>query len=476
MKQTFPVTPPGRGIYCNRTLNLRSIRAIGFDMDYTLVHYKVEEWERRAYEHLRQRLVTLKWPVEGLAFDPQLCARGLVIDAERGNVVKANRFGYVMRAYHGTQPLEHDAWRKAYARERVDLSDPRWAFLNTLFNISEGCMYMQLVDLLDQRKLPDVLGYADLYRVVRRSLDEAHMEGQLKAEIVGAPERFIELDEELPLALLDLKHAGKKLLLITNSEWEYTAPVMSYALDRFLAAGTTWRALFDLVIVSARKPDFFTARIPIHQVVTDSGLLRPFPAKLEEGSVYHGGNARTVEKHLECSGDDILYVGDHIFTDVNVSKSVLRWRTALVLRELEEEQGALGRFRDDQAHLNELMAQKEELEYQSCQARVQVQRAKERYGPAPSAKVSELDRRMGDLRRQLQDLDVAIGPLAKASGELVNPHWGPPMRAGSDKSHLARQVERYADIYMSRVSNFLFQTPFVYLRSPRGSLPHDPLS
>jgi hypothetical protein len=26
---------------------------------------------------------------------------------------------------------------------------------------------------------------------------------------------------------------------------------------------------------------------------------------------------------------------------------------------------------------------------------------------------------------------------------------------------------------MSRVSNFLYQTPYVYLRSIRGSLPHD---
>ena len=31
----------GRGVFCNRTLNLRSIRAIGYDMDYTLVHYHV---------------------------------------------------------------------------------------------------------------------------------------------------------------------------------------------------------------------------------------------------------------------------------------------------------------------------------------------------------------------------------------------------------------------------------------------------
>jgi hypothetical protein len=35
-------------------------------------------------------------------------------------------------------------------------------------------------------------------------------------------------------------------------------------------------------------------------------------------------------------------------------------------------------------------------------------------------------------------------------------------------------VERYADIYTSRVSNLLAETPFAYLRAARGSLPHDP--
>jgi len=48
------------------------------------------------------------------------------------------------------------------------------------------------------------------------------------------------------------------------------------------------------------------------------------------------------------------------------------------------------------------------------------------------------------------------------------------MRAGIDKSHMARQIERYADVYTSRVSNFLFATPHVYLRPPKSSLPHDP--
>jgi hypothetical protein len=81
---------------------------------------------------------------------------------------------------------------------------------------------------------------------------------------------------------------------------------------------------------------------------------------------------------------------------------------------------------------------------------------------------------MTELRARLVALDERIMPLAKRSGEILNPRWGPLMRAGNDKSHLARQVERYADIYTSRVSNLLAETPFAYLRAARGSLPHDP--
>jgi hypothetical protein len=55
----------------------------------------------------------------------------------------------------------------------------------------------------------------------------------------------------------------------------------------------------------------------------------------------------------------------------------------------------------------------------------------------------------------------------------VNENWGPLLRTGKDKSMFARQVERYADVYTGRVSNFLHHTPFIYLRSHRGSLPHD---
>ena len=44
-----PYGQPHRAVFCNRTLNLRSILAVGFDLDYTLLHYQVEMWEGKAY-------------------------------------------------------------------------------------------------------------------------------------------------------------------------------------------------------------------------------------------------------------------------------------------------------------------------------------------------------------------------------------------------------------------------------------------
>lgn len=464
-----------RKIYCNRTLNMRSIRAIGYDMDYTLIHYKVEEWERRAYEYLKEQFLAEGWPVAHLQFDAQMVCRGLIVDTEKGNLLKANRFGFVKRATHGTHILNFDEQRKEYSRVIIDLAEKRWVFLNTLFSLSEGCMFAQLVDLLDERKLPAVIGYLELYHKVRQMIDDAHMEGRLKAEIIANPDRFVIKEPEAALALLDQHYAGKKLMLITNSEWTYTAPMMSYAFDPYLPKGMTWRDLFDVIIVSARKPAFFTTDSPFFEVMTDTGYLRPMTSRvLKSGTVYLGGSARAVETHLGLSGDEILYVGDHMFGDVQVTKDVLRWRTALVLRELEDEVVAVASFREQEEKLALLMTDKEELETQMSQLRVQMQRIKEKYGPADRAKPDELQLEYDRLRAEHAKLDQAIAPIAKAAGELYNPSWGLLMRAGNDKSKLAYRVERYADIYTSRVSNFLYATPYIYLRSPRGSLPHDP--
>jgi HAD superfamily 5'-nucleotidase-like hydrolase len=475
MSTKFPSVeiPAPRKLFCNRTLNLRAIKAIGYDMDYTLIHYHVEKWEETAYEHMRQHFRALGWPVDNLKFDATKVCRGLIVDTENGNLVKANRFGFIKQAFHGTSPLSFEHMRRMYARTIVDLNEKRWVFLNTLFSLSEGCMYAQLTDLLVAKKLPEVLGHYELYTRVRDAMNRAHVEGFLKQEIMSDPDRFIVPDPEVPQALIDQKYAGKKLMLITNSEWNYTKFVMDYTFNRHLPHGMTWRSLFDIVIVAARKPDFFTGNHPLFEVVSDEGMLLPTTQGLQDGKVYYGGSAQYVEKYLGCSGDEILYVGDHMFGDVRVTKEVLRWRTGLIVRELEDEIAALETFSTQEKSLDAMMATKEDLEIRHATVRLNIQRLKTKTAPGEAGDLSAWERQSDELKQELRTLDPKIATLAEQSGKLSNNSWGLLFRTGNDKSMLAFQVERYADIYTSRVSNFLRATPFVYLRSSRGTMPHD---
>ncbi|SDU71357.1 HAD-IG family 5'-nucleotidase [Jiangella alkaliphila] len=460
------MTPPDgleRGVYANRTLNLRSVQAIGYDMDYTLIHYRTQQWERTAFEHATRVLAAGDYPVAGLVFEPDRYLQGLVIDLDLGNLVKATRFGYVIQAQHGTRQLSFDELRTTYNGVTVDLSNPRFRFMNTLFTISESALYAQFVDRLDDGTIPGPLGYDELYRIVSAALDESHTTGALKAEIVADPDRFCDIDPDTAPTLIDQRQAGKRLLLITNSDWSYTKAMMSYAFDRHVPSGS-WRDLFDIVVVAAAKPRFFSEVEPVYRVVdAERGLLQPHWGPFKTGEVYHGGCARQVEQSLGLTGAEILYVGDHLFGDVHVTKSALRWRTALIMRELEAEIAAAQVFAPDEAELRRFMVEKAVLEDRLAHARMALLRP----GADGTREAVEAE------RAALRALDERIAPLARAAGELGNPTWGPMMRAGNDKSLFARQVEKYADIYTSRVANLGLRTPFAFLRAARTSLPHD---
>src|SRR5690606_13061795 len=149
------------------------------------------------------------------------------------------------------------------------------------------------------------------------------------------------------------------------------------------------------------------------------------------------------------------------------------WRTALVIRELEDDIISLRRFAPEQERLSAMMARKEELESDYSTVRLALQRKRHGYGPDRSATEEELEAEMLHLRERLLELDEEIAPLAREAGRLLNPNWRLLMRTGNHKSHCGRQGGRYSDVYTGRVSSFLHPTSDFYPRSHRGSLPHD---
>ena len=70
--------PIGKQIFCNRSLNMKNIVAVGFDMDYTLAQYKAETFESLAYEG------TIKKLVFDLGYPPEVCLTILIDIFMRG--------------------------------------------------------------------------------------------------------------------------------------------------------------------------------------------------------------------------------------------------------------------------------------------------------------------------------------------------------------------------------------------------------
>jgi hypothetical protein len=85
-------------VFCNRELRLDNLKAVGFDMDYTLAQYQQPAFDKLAFDGAKEKLVkSLGYPEEVLEFeyDHTYWVRGLIIDTQRGNFLKIDRHKYV---------------------------------------------------------------------------------------------------------------------------------------------------------------------------------------------------------------------------------------------------------------------------------------------------------------------------------------------------------------------------------------------
>jgi len=76
------------------------------------------------------------------------------------------------------------------------------------------------------------------------------------------------------------------------------------------------------------------------------------------------------------------------------------------------------------------------------------------------------------VRGLLREVEKESILLVDRIDKRFHPYWGSLLKEASEKSSFGDQVEEYACLYTSRVSNFLAYSPLQYFRSPRNLMPH----
>ena len=444
--------PDHHRVFTNRNLRMESIAAIGFDMDHTLALYDSAQFEQLCFGMAVDLLLERGYPdiVRNVRYNRESVVRGLVVDKRLGNILKIDAYDYVARVRHGGRLLQRDERRRAYKRGRIRLGAARYRVVDTLFDLPEGSLYSELVALKDQHAELISTSYRQLFDDIRDAIDTIHRDGSLKTRIMADLPSYFVRDESLKGTLQSFKDAGKKLFLLTNSEPEYTAAVMSYILD---SSRGEWTELFDLIICTSRKPEFFLA----------NGKGKALPRKElpgmdnTQGICYTGGDAFFLESKLDELGDAILYFGDHTYGDILRSKKSVGWRTAMIVPEVEREIMGAVRVRDAIRELREIEDSLEDLSRERdllADGRVPAatRDALEQYYQASLGRRSILQRRIAAVN---------------------NPFWGTLFREGRAASRFGAQIRDVACVYTSRVSNFGHYPVKKFFVSARERLPHE---
>ena len=470
-------------IFVNRSLNMGSIRSLGFDMDHTLVLYNRVNFENLAFHETLKKFIANGYPEElaSLKFDPNFVIRGLLVDRERGNLLKVDAHKYVKVAFHGHMKLDKAARSELYNSRGFKADD--FLTVDTFFALSETQLYIEIVDYM--RRNPGKINktFGEVYKDLREWIDLSHQDGSIKTKVLMEPAKYIVRDPHLVETLVKLIDGGKKIFLLTNSDYAYTNEVMKYLLDNQHEEFQHWQDYFEYIIVSAGKPNFFTGSNPFYEVMTDQGgLLRLHRGPLVPQKVYHGGNAILFEKLTAQKGDQILYCGDHIYGDIMRSKELFNWRTFLVVEELYDDFKTTEKMQPEFEKIMDAIRGEELLTTEAQALRSDISNLERRHRNQKKAKMDESKflARVSEMRAELKikedQLDIqhkAIKDLISSREKAFHPVWGELMRTSLEKSRFGKQIESYACLYTSRVSALRFYSCSEKMRSYRDLMPHD---
>eukprot|EP01114_Cavostelium_apophysatum_P016809 TRINITY_DN4853_c0_g1_i1.p1 TRINITY_DN4853_c0_g1~~TRINITY_DN4853_c0_g1_i1.p1 ORF type:complete len:511 (+),score=117.41 TRINITY_DN4853_c0_g1_i1:87-1619(+) len=437
-------------IFVNRDLRLDRIKWIGFDMDYTIANYKSPEYESLSYDLMARKLVNMGYPgaIANLKYDPTFPVRGTLLDTQLGHILKIDTYGNITMAVHGRTRLTKQTISELYPSMHVPSQDigKRYYPYSTLFNLPEACLYADVVSYFESEEFGQKdmrTSFTNLFQDIRMAMDFVHLQGELKQKTLENLPTYLTRNEDMITLFDRMNKTGMKLMLITNSEYYYTNQVMSYLLD---GNGRRWNEFFDIVIVAACKPLFFSTGTTLREVNTETGNLKiDADSTLRKGHVYQGGNIKLLES-AGVKGNQVLYVGDHIYADIIKSKKTHAWRTLLVIPELEHELEVSAKNQKIYDHLLNLQFMKAEA-YRGLDSESTV---------PPDTSV---------LRKHIKQ-------TAESLNATYNSYFGSLFGTGAKLSLFSTQVERYADLYSHDWINLLHYPLFYYFTATLHFLPH----
>ncbi|GMS96345.1 hypothetical protein PENTCL1PPCAC_18520 [Pristionchus entomophagus] len=436
-----------RAVFVNNDLDLSRIQIYGFDYDYTLAVY-TRELNPLIYRLALKRLVEhFNYPreLEDIPYDDSFAIRGLHFDVAKCCLLKVDAFSQIQRGtvHRGRRKLSDEEVRSLYGGFSLpDAAGRAFPQLIDLFSLPWAGLLATTVQYFDDKAIefdPPVL-----YQDVADSVGHVHISGELYRTVQADMARYVHKNAGLGDYLERLVRDDRQLFMVTNSPFEFMNRGMEYML------GSGWRDLFSHVVVSAKKPAFFSGNAPFRLYDEKTKKLSyEKVTTMEKGQVYSGGNIDELSLRAGFGSKGVLYFGDHIYTDLADPMLRLGWGTAAIVPELARE------IRSQ----NEEFYQKGIMWLETLTLLIERERAGARG-----------DREAEQLIHQWMDERTKIREQVKA---IFNPRFGSLFRTYHQMTFFSRRLCRLADIYTSRLPNLLkYETEHAFFPR-RNALPHE---
>ncbi|ORX63032.1 HAD-superfamily hydrolase [Hesseltinella vesiculosa] len=388
--------------------------------------------------------------IKDFQYDPNFAIRGLHYDYNNGWLMKIDNMGNIqLNTVHvGREPI-HNKDEVIAQHHGLHISpdylDENMFQLNDMFSLPQACILSDVLQyfrdnnmVFHPRYLCDDVSQAARILHTGTNIWSTHgYGGRLHATINRDVSRYLDPSSKLVTFLTKLRQRGKKIFLMTNS----TLPFIDVGMT-FLTSCKDWRDLFDVVIVSSRKPDFYHSRRPFRRTTEPTwGNVDA----LEPGEVYQSGNLNDFSRLTGWKGQKVLYFGDHIFSD-------LIDPTGAIIPELEREINI--RNTASYRHTLSWLMRLERLLNEAQNLDLVTDRSQ------------DLQQLVEEWRheRMLLRLELKV---------VFNRHFGSVFRTNANPTMFSQKMGRFADIYTSQLCN-MDQVPrdFVFFPS-RTYLPHE---